>query len=159
MSTDNPAELPYRGHPIHPVPANAGNRPIIIFLTICAKNRGACLATDPMHALLLAAWQNSTHWLVGRYVIMPDHIHLFCAPNSYPATALGSWISFWKRQTSFAHGGALWQKNFWDVQLRGHESYAAKWEYGRNNPVRAGLVTRSEDWIFQGEVNVLRWHN
>jgi len=25
--------------------------------------------------------------------------------------------------------------------------------------VRAGLVARTEDWPYQGEMNLLRWHN
>jgi len=53
----------------------------------------------------------------------------------------------------------LWQKNFWDTQLRQGNSYAAKWDYVRNNPVRHNLVTRVEDWLYQGELNVLRWHD
>jgi len=101
------------------------------------------------------------HWLVGRYVILPDHVHLFCAPNSFPPHPLLNWVRFWKSQVAKASGrGAdtLWQKNFWDTQLRRGESYAAKWEYVRNNPVRHQLVTRSEEWPFQGEPTLLRWH-
>jgi hypothetical protein len=32
-----------------------------------------------------------------------------------------------------------------------------KWSYVRENPVRAGLVARAEDWPYQGELNVLDW--
>ena len=90
---------------------------------------------------------------------MPDHIHLFCAPNAYPPTSLALWVAYWKRQSAFTHAGRLWQKNFWDVQLRGHESYGGKWEYVRNNPVRAGLVRHAGEWPYQGELNQLRWHH
>ena len=89
---------------------------------------------------------------------MPDHIHLFCAPGTLPPEPLRSWVSFWKRRVTQAHGSPLWQKNLWDTQLRRHESYAAKWNYVRENPVRAGLVARTEDWAYQGELNPLRWH-
>jgi hypothetical protein len=34
----------------------------------------------------------------------------------------------------------------------GAESYSLKWDYVRMNPVRAGLVAKSEDWLYQGEV-------
>lgn len=96
-------------------------------------------------------------WQVGRYVLMPDHLHLFCAPNHFPAKPLTGWIAYWKRLATHAQGEEIWQKNFWDTQLRGHESYAAKWEYVRENPVRAGLVSDANEWAFQGEVNVLYW--
>jgi hypothetical protein len=33
-----------------------------------------------------------------------------------------------------------WQKGFFDHILRGDESYSAKWDYVRENTVRAGLV-------------------
>lgn len=55
--------------------------------------------------------------------------------------------------------GAFWQADFWDTQLRRHESYATKWNYVRNNPGRAGLSVRPEDWPYQGELNLLRWHD
>ena len=112
-----------------------------------------------MHARVRDAWQNATTWVVGRYVIMPDHLHLFCAPGVIPPEPLQSWVSYWKRQITFAAGGSFWQKNYWDTQLRRHESYAAKWEYVRNNPVRAGLVAKPEDWPYQGELNALHWHD
>jgi len=41
---------------------------------------------------------------------------------------------------------------FFDHLLRNDESYAQKWEYVRENPVRAGLVHCSEDWPYQGEI-------
>jgi REP element-mobilizing transposase RayT len=51
----------------------------------------------------------------------------------------------------------VWQRHFWDRQLRKSESYDQKWQYVIENPVRAGLVTKPEDWPYQGELNVLRW--
>jgi len=117
------------------------------------------LATPEMHESMRRSWQKATTWLVGRYVVMPDHMHLFCAPGTNPPESLKSWVSYWKRLAAFFSGGSFWQKNFWDTQLRGHESYAAKWEYVRNNPVRAGLAIKPEDWPYQGEMNLLRWHD
>ena len=52
----------------------------------------------------------------------------------------------------------VWQRAAWDRQLRRGDSYAAKWEYVRNNPVRHNLVPRPDDWPYQGEVNELIWH-
>jgi putative transposase len=53
----------------------------------------------------------------------------------------------------------IWQREYWDRQLRRRESYAAKWDYVKNNPVRHGLVTKAEDWPYQGELNSLAWHD
>jgi len=49
----------------------------------------------------------------------------------------------------------VWQREFFDHVLRSEESYAEKWEYMRQNPVRAGLAMSAEDWPFQGEVHPL----
>ena len=70
-----------------------------------------------------------------------------------------AWVAYWKRLVAFAVGHSFWQKNFWDTQLRQHESYTAKWEYVRANPVRAGLVAHADEWPHQGELNLLRWHD
>jgi hypothetical protein len=53
----------------------------------------------------------------------------------------------------------LWQRDCWDTQLRRGESYSAKWEYVRHNPVRAGLCAAPDEWPFRGEVNELMWHD
>jgi len=45
-----------------------------------------------------------------------------------------------------------WQKGFFDHILRSGDSYSEKWEYVRDNPVRAGLVTAWSDWPFSGEI-------
>jgi hypothetical protein len=45
-----------------------------------------------------------------------------------------------------------WQHGFFDHLLRHSESYAQKWEYVRENPVRAGLVSNSDEWPWQGEI-------
>ena len=45
----------------------------------------------------------------------------------------------------------------WDTRLRRSESYAEKWGYIRENPMRKGLVTKPEDWPYQGMMNILRW--
>jgi REP element-mobilizing transposase RayT len=47
---------------------------------------------------------------------------------------------------------AIWQPGFFDHVMRDSESYASKWQYVRDNPLRAGLVERSEDWPYQGEI-------
>jgi putative transposase len=46
----------------------------------------------------------------------------------------------------------LWQPGFFDHVLRNDESYAQKWEYIRDNPVRAGLVAEWHQWPYQGEI-------
>jgi hypothetical protein len=76
---------------------------------------------------------------------------------------LSRWIAWWKRWVSvhWTDPGDLpiWQRSFWDTQLRAGESYERKWEYVRANPVRAGLCITPEAWPFQGELTFLDWHD
>jgi putative transposase len=46
----------------------------------------------------------------------------------------------------------FWQEGFFDHVLRSDESYSQKWNYVRENPVRAGLVKSVEEWPYQGEI-------
>ena len=99
-------------------------------------------------------------WLVAFYLIMPDHIHLFCAPNGEDHT-LERWISFWKRRLrrQLRTPEALFQAHSFHHRLRRDENYSEKWEYVRRNPVRAGLVSHPDQWTYQGILNELPWWN
>ena len=46
----------------------------------------------------------------------------------------------------------IWQRGFFDHLLRSVDSYGQKWNYVRENPVRAGLVAKPEDWPYAGEI-------
>jgi REP element-mobilizing transposase RayT len=130
-----------------------------VFVTCCTQSRRACLDRVEVHAALRESWQAADRWIVGRYVVMPDHIHLFCAPTPN-AGSLSRWMGYWRGMTTRALGepsGQLWQRDYWDRQLRRADSYAEKWEYVRHNPVRAQLAQLAEDWPFQGELNRLEW--
>jgi hypothetical protein len=48
-----------------------------------------------------------------------------------------------------------WQKGFFDHVLRSEESMSGKWAYVKENPARAGLVEKSEDWPFHGQPHAL----
>jgi putative transposase len=86
---------------------------------------------------------------------MPDHIHFFiCGPDDFE---LGRWIGMLKQSLvkPIARGESkspIWQRGFFDHVLRSDESYSQKWNYVRENPVRAGLVTNADDWPYSGEI-------
>jgi putative transposase len=92
---------------------------------------------------------------VGRYVIMPDHVHLFVRGS--PNFILGRWVGQLKQTLARAANVSrakvqIWQEGFFDHVLRSDESYSQKWNYIRENPVRAGLVKSTADWPYQGEI-------
>ena len=49
----------------------------------------------------------------------------------------------------------LWQRGFFDHVLRSEESYGQKWNYVRDNPIRAGLVANADGWPYAGEIIVI----
>jgi len=135
----------------------------IIHLTVCTERRKSILSNKAVHQLLIDSWKKADAWLVGRYILMPDHIHLFCSPVGMEHPALKTWVNYWKslsaRNWPNQEIGKVWQRDFWDTQLRIGESYTEKWHYMVNNPVRAGLTESPADWPYQGELNELLWHD
>ena len=89
---------------------------------------------------------------------MPDHVHFFVAPINEAKTLsefLGRWKEWTTKNILRGVGGTspLWQHRFFDHVLRSRKSYAEKWEYVRQNPVRAGLASKPEDWPHAGHIH------
>jgi REP element-mobilizing transposase RayT len=141
----------------------------IYFVTTCTHHRRAVLAQPDIAEILIDEWTaaHDRHgWAVGRYVIMPDHVHFFCRAE-YESKTLSEFTRAWKswssrrvhdilrpRSTTSATT-PLWQREFFDHMLRSSENYTEKWNYVVENPVRAGLVTRADDWPCAGKIETL----
>jgi putative transposase len=112
--------------------------------SVAPRDRKPILATPEVHAHLRAVWAAADAWRVGRYVLMPDHLHLFCVPGSLEPPPLAKWMAFWKSQASRQWPNPadqpVWQKDFWDTQIRDSAHFAEKWEYVRRNPCGTGFV-------------------
>lgn len=129
----------------------------LYFVTMVTWQRQPLLAN---HAVLEAFVERTTLQAdigiaVGRFVIMPDHIHLFVGVS--PDQTLSETVKHIKQSITKALRQAnpalrVWQPGFFDHLLRNGESYREKWLYVQNNPVRAGLCACPEQWPFQGEV-------
>lgn len=140
---------------------STGRRSEIIFVTVCTKAKKHILDARDVHELLIEKWQEADQWAVGRYVIMPDHLHLFCSPAVLEPVGVKKWVAYWKSRVASnwprPEESPIWLPDCWDTQLRKGDNYSAKWEYVRENPVRHGLVERAVDWPYQGELNALIW--
>ena len=146
-----------RKHPAHGVYISP-DKPTIVYVTVCCEKRIPWLASDRHHETLLNVWQDASHWAVGRYVLMPDHLHLFAAPQT-TAVEFDSWVQYFKSQFTKRNkdGACVWQTEHWDTRIRNLEHYEEKSNYMFNNPVRAGLVTDANQWKYKGVVHELRW--
>ena len=77
---------------------------------------------------------------------MPDHLHFVA---SFPETdmRMQTIVSKWKEWTAKSLG-IRWQRDFFEHRLCREESAQEKADYILENPVRAGLVSRWEDWPY-----------
>jgi len=94
---------------------------------------------------------------------MPDHLHILVAPLDRDASIsdFAKWFKRWFNQEyrvpDCKSDGRLmswrWQEGCFDRLLRSDESLSEKWQYLRQNPVRAGLVENPDEWPYQFQFN------
>jgi putative transposase len=174
---------PNRCHPPHHAPVERFNEPVIVQVNVCTSHRQPVLACEAGHRVCREIWAASDFWRIGDYLIMPDHIHLFCTSGRAPMPSLKHWVEYWKSMIATQWpiiGGPtsasaetdreteeteplppvrikLWQRDFWDTQMRSREHYQEKLSYVRMNPVRKGLTERPEHWPYCGQIFPVAW--
>jgi putative transposase len=134
-------------------------QPNVFFLTANAKDRTPWIAQAAVQSSLHEIWRDeATAWRVGYYLLMPDHIHLFCAPYDLNF-GIDQWITFWKRQFSRRHVAQPWewQRRAVHHRMRDRIQYEEKLLYVKENPLRKGLVKNPDQWLFQGRVHDIQW--
>ncbi|MFA7175050.1 MAG: transposase [Kiritimatiellia bacterium] len=130
----------------------------LYFITFNAWQRQAILANQSVFdAFVEYAELNAlNNRAIGKFVIMPDHIHLFVCLD--PDYKLATFIRLLKQALSkiikaeHPEITRVWQPGFFDHLIRSNESYAEKWSYVNDNPVRKLLVERAEEWPWSGEI-------
>lgn len=134
-------------------------QPNIFFVTVNAKDGVPWMANQTVQRTLVELWQKeATAWLVGYYLIMADHLHFFCAPHDLHF-GIDQWVEFWKSRFSRRHVGEAWawQRKSFHRRMRDQGEYVEKLAYVRENPLRKALVTKPEDWPYQGRVHDIKW--
>jgi putative transposase len=130
--------------------------PNIVLLTVNTKDRIPWLAQPLVQESLKEIWRTSDVWLAGYYVLMPDHLHLFCAPRDLVFT-IEKWVAYWKGQFRRRHidQSWTWQRACFHHRLRNSRQYEEKCLYVRENPLRKKLVSQPQDWPYQGTIHEL----
>ncbi|MDD3276385.1 MAG: transposase [Kiritimatiellales bacterium] len=148
-------------HPPRLVPFQKYDSPLW-FVTFGTRNRSPILASQSVHEQFVSfALKNAQHGIaIGKYVIMPDHIHFFI--RLAPDCKLGATVGFLKKSLSAVlnpneSAAPHWQPGFFDHMLRCAPSYSEKWEYVYQNPVRAGLVANADEWPYSGQIMEIRY--
>ena len=130
------------------------------FLTICTRDRTRVFMDDDAVAgvvLELLRTSDAQHFSVIAYCLMPDHIHVL-AEGTEPAADFRQFVRSFKQQSSFQWkrrtGRPLWQRSYFEHVLRSDEDTVGLARYILENPVRAGLAARPEDYPYLGSMTV-----
>jgi putative transposase len=117
------------------------------------------LAEPQVHDALLASWREADHWSVGLYVVMPEHVHLFCTPTRWDRAPVRQWCRYWKGLVGKREPRlkGVFLGDCWDTQMRSQEHYLETLEYTRLNPVRRGLTAAPERWPYMGDLHPIDW--
>jgi REP element-mobilizing transposase RayT len=106
-------------------------------------------------ALACAVHDHQITYFLWCAVVMPDHVHAVFTPyEGWLMTKIHKWVKGnSSRLINKACGrrGNLWQEESFDRILRSDEDAYRKSEYVCENPVRAGLVSSTDEyrWIWR----------
>jgi putative transposase len=106
----------------------------------------ACLAR------CLDTVRSRQRFFITAWVFLPNHWHVILFPP-YPLTISEAMKSVKLTSTNSlgrfrGETGELWQRRFFDHALRNVQDYWETVEYIHLNPVRRGLVSKPQDWIW-----------
>src|SRR5438270_8213455 len=126
------------------------DKEIIYFVTFCVEGRRPVLANSHTFQALRKTIAELRRWETMAAVLMPDHAHLVVAPLENRELPIGDFAAGFKRllRKSLAGQQWEWQRGCFDRLLRSDEDLGNKWVYVQENPVRAGLGRRAEDWPY-----------
>jgi putative transposase len=84
------------------------------------------------------------------WCIMPNHGHLVIEAREGHSLSdvVRNWKSFTAHRANMFLGrsGRFWQSDYFDRYMRNEEHLAQTVEYVEQNPVKAGLILRAEEW-------------
>jgi putative transposase len=141
-----------------------------LFITAVAKNRLPVFKTEPIKMITCRALdeaRTSCGFLLFACVIMPDHLHVLTDKPREPSVVLQfikgivsrrvlGYLKEMKYETSLKklqhddwkrnHRYSLWQHDSEVFSITAENTFMQKVNYIHQNPVRANLVERAEDY-------------
>jgi len=138
------------------------------FFTVVTYRRQGFLCDDDVRDALKHAIQKvrTEHpFRIDAWVLLPDHIHSIWTlpPNDanfalrwqltkrYVSRACGSRLNHteWMSASKTKHReSTIWQRRYWEHQIRDDNDYAKHMDYLHCNPLKHGLVSNVKDWPY-----------
>jgi putative transposase len=136
-------------------PASASFYPRTFFVTTRTAGGKSLFQTDRMAALIievLRTYMRSGKMTVHDFVITPNHVHiLMTVPGEMTlekAMQLIKGSFFFRANKELGFRGEVWPRGYSDVQIVDDKSFQQHREYIENNPVKAGLANRPDEYPF-----------
>ena len=124
------------------------------FVTSVTDGRRLVLGSERSARLFIAVLQNyraQGRFLLHEFVVMPDHFHLIITPAEDIAL---------EKAMQYIKGGhaararkqfglqSFWQSSFANHRIRDAADYERHRDYVHQNPVKAGLAARAEEYPY-----------
>jgi REP element-mobilizing transposase RayT len=122
---------------------------------------GSCVLREPVAAAVVQS--ALLYFDAGRYhlmawVVMPNHVHVLFQP--LPGWTMGQIVASWKKFTARSISASrppgigvpgetsnlFWHREYWDRYIRNERHFRQTVQYIHENPVKAGLAAKAEDW-------------
>jgi putative transposase len=136
------------------------------FFTLVTHNRRQILCQPENVDLLRGAFRyvmQKHPFKIDAIVILPDHLHCIWTLPEGDADFSTRWRlikSYFSRQSDIEYQGeistsrqskkekAVWQRRFWEHQIRDERDFISHVDYIHYNPVSHGLVDAPKDWQY-----------
>jgi putative transposase len=127
------------------------------FLTFCTHGRERLFVSRERVDAALEQFQRTTShegFALLAYCFMPDHVQVVLEGESDDANMRRA-VSLMKQRAAYVFRitfgvPLMWQEGYYERVLRSEEATDVVVRYVLDNPVRAGLVARHEDYPFMG---------
>ena len=163
-----PTQLEYRKIEIMSRYRRASGTGMTYFFTVVTYRRQPILCDDAIRAALRDAIKTvraTRPFVIDAWVLLPDHLHCLWTLPEGDADFSTRWMKI-KRAVSVACGKdyhrvdwmtasklkhretTIWQRRFWEHQIRNEDDFIRHVEYIHFNPVKHGYTQRAADWAY-----------
>ena len=138
------------------------------FFTVVAYRRQSILCDEAIRNALRASIGTvrvARPFVIDAWVLLPDHLHCVRTLPEGDADFSSRWMKI-KRAVSMACGeefhredwmtaskskrreSTIWQRRFWEHQIRDENDFARHADYIHYNPVKHGYMQHAADWPY-----------